>query len=236
LPDPAASEAACRRLVAIDDEIANYYSLLGWAVAVQGRYDEAREIFERAIDLDPEHGYAVPNLGYTLMAAGNPESAALYLRRNLARIRETGETQNERGAIVDLVTVMAAAGDEERTRAIVDEAERRFFGARRGAQLSLDDHAYLAQIYAAAGRFDEAEAQCGIAGTMEADDAASRFELARCCAVLGRRDCAIENTRLALEMGFDDPYLPMLVPAMNELLGDPDFMVLFAGSGLPQGR
>jgi len=32
-------------------------------------------------------------------------------------------------------------------------------------------------------------------------------------------------------MGFDDPYLPMLIPSMNGLLGDPEFMALFPVDG-----
>jgi tetratricopeptide (TPR) repeat protein/tRNA A-37 threonylcarbamoyl transferase component Bud32 len=229
LPNPAGAEDACRELIAIDDETANYHSLLGWAVAVQGRFEEGREILDRAIELDPNHPYALPNLGYVLYAAGNPDSAVLYFRRNLARMRQTGQTASELGGILDLVITLAAAGDREGVERLVEEGQTRLAEMRGEEQLTLDDHAFLAQLYAAAGRMGEAEAEFAIAESMEVDNADSQFELARACAMLGRRECAIENTKLAFEMGFDDPYLPMLIPSMHSLLGDPEYMALFPG-------
>jgi Flp pilus assembly protein TadD len=227
LPDSAATEDACRRLLAIDDEVANYHSLLGWAVAVQGRYEEAREILERALELEPEHPYALPNLGYVLVASGNPGSAVLYFRRNLDRIRRAGHTENELGGTIDLVTALSEAGDLDEVGAMVDGAERRLEEMRSGQTLSLEDHAALAQLNAVARRMGRAEDELDAALAMEVDGPNARFELARACAMVGRRECAIENTRLALEEGFDDPYLPMLIPSMHRLLGDPDFMALF---------
>ncbi len=233
LPDPQAAEAACRRLIALNPDVANYQSLLGWAVAVQGRYAEAQQILELALDLDPDHPYALPNLGYVLTAKGNSESGVLYLRRNLDRIRRQGQSQTERGAVIDLVTAMAAAGEHQQVWRLVDREERAFLDAKQDEPWTADDHAFLVQLYAAAGRMDEAHHQLELATAQPVDDAGTRFELARACAMVGRRECAIDNTRRAFERGFEDPYLPLLIPSMHGLLGDPEFMALFPGAGAP---
>ncbi len=132
-----------------------------------------------------------------------------------------------RGGVLDVAAALAASGDREQARLFVDDAVAEFEAETAGRELVLIDHAYLAQLMAAAGRFEEGEEQLAIIMAMEVDDADSRFELARSCAVLGHRECAIEETRKTLEMGFWDPYLPMLIPSMNSLLGDPEFMALF---------
>jgi eukaryotic-like serine/threonine-protein kinase len=235
LPDVVAGEDVCRKLVAIDPEVANYHSLLGWALAVQLRFDEAQDVLERALELEPEHAYALPNLGYTLMAADNPDRALFYFRQNLVRIREQNLDYAVRGGILDVATTLAATGDQEAATEFVDESIAAFETEMAGREWMLDDHAYLAQLLAAAGRFEEGEEQLAVIMAMEADDADSQLEAARSCAVLGHRECAIENTRRALEMDFADPYLPMLLPSMNSLLGDPEFMALFPTGGSEAG-
>ncbi len=227
LPNAVAAESVCRRLVGLDPEIANYHSLLGWALAVQGRYDEAQDALERALELEPEHPYAMPNLGYTLLAAGNPDRALLYFRQNLVRIREQNLSWAVRGGILDVATTLAATGDRQAATEYAAEAIADFEAEMAGREWVLADHAYLAQLLAAAGRIEEGERQLAAITSLGADDADAQLEVARSCAVLGHRECAIESTRLALEMGFADPYLPMLLPSMNSLLGDPKFMALF---------
>jgi len=233
LPNAPAAEEACRRLIAIDPEIANYYSMLGWALAVQGRYDEARAELERALEIEPEHPYAMPNLGYTLFAAGRPDQALLYLRRNLAMIRERGFTDAERGAVTDVAAVLAASGDHVLAGAFVDEAITALELEMAGGEWTAKDHAYLAQLEAAAGRFDAAGVELDAAIGLPGGDAQTQLEIAGACAVLGRRECAIERTRKAFEMRFGDPFLPMLLPVMHSLLGDPEFMALFPVNGSP---
>jgi len=231
-PNAASAEDVCRRLVDIDAEVANYHSLLGWAVAVQGRYEEAREILERAVDLDPDHGYAVPNLGLVLMAEGNPESAILYFRRSMARVRESGNAAAERSANIDLIMALAAAGDREQVRSLVDEAERGLIEDKGRDGLDFWDHSYLAQLFAAADRLGEAEEHFAFVESMaEQDNARHGFEVGRCCAMLGRRECAIEGVARALELGYPDPFQPLMDTSMNSLLGDPEFMTLFPVNG-----
>ena len=196
-------------------------------MAIQGHLDEAMDVFERALELEPEHPYALPNMGYVLAAAGRPEMALLYFRQNLALIREEKIDHAERGGILDVAAVLAAAGDTVQAREFADQAIAELEDEMVGREWSLDDHAYLAQLLAAAERFDEGEEQLVAAMNIEPDDGSSQLEVARTCAVLGHRECAIEATRKALEMELGDPYLPMLIPSMNGLLGDPEFMALF---------
>jgi tetratricopeptide (TPR) repeat protein/tRNA A-37 threonylcarbamoyl transferase component Bud32 len=230
-PDAAKAEEVGRKLVALDPEVANYHSMLGWALAVQLRFDEAREVLQRALELEPDHPYAVPNMGYTMMAAGNPSGAVLYLRRNLARIRDSGDRPGERGAVVDLAVALRAAGDPDGARAVAVAAVESFLESRGGEAPTPNDHTYLAQLHAVAGQTVEAEEQLQLARSAELTHGDDRIDLARCCALLDRRECAVEETRRAVEMGVSDPFLPMLLPAMHDLLGDPEFMALFPGHG-----
>ncbi|MEE4271139.1 MAG: protein kinase [Thermoanaerobaculales bacterium] len=226
-PDAAAAEDACRRLLEIDPEVANYHSLLGWTVAVQGRYAEAREILERAVELDPEHAYAVPNLGLILLAEGNPESAIVYFRRHLANVRGAGSSSAVRSATIDLVVTLSAAGEDEQVGGLVDEAEAALLEETGRDAWDFWDHAYMVQLYAASERFDRAEESFASALEMAVDDSYHNHEVARCCAMLGRRQCVIERTARALEMGYPDPFQPMLSTSMHGILGDPEFMALF---------
>ena len=233
-PNAALAEDSCRKLVELDPEVANYQSLFGWVLAVQGRYDEAREALEKTLDLEPEHPFAIPNLGYTLMADGNPDMAVLYFQRNLARIRNHGLVDNERGAILELAMAMAGSGQAEETRRLADEALGRLESEKAVPDWDIYDHTFASQLYAVTGRTDRADEHCGIAEGMELDNPVKCLELAGCCALLGRRECAIDNTRLAMEMGFHDPYMPMLSPPMNGLLGDPEFLALFPNRGVEE--
>jgi len=230
-PDAHAAEGVARRLVAINPDVGNYYAFLGWALAVQLRFEEAIVELERTLEFEPDHPYALPNLGYTLLAASNPGSAMLYLRRNLAMIRDQPDAQGGRGAVIDLAVAMAAAGDHDDVRSLVDTEIVRFREEKDGEPWVLDDHAYLSQLNAVAGMILDAEEQLAIAQAMEVDDADTQLELARCFALLGHRKRAIEETRKAMEMGYEDPFLPMLLPVMNSLLGDPEFMELFPTNG-----
>lgn len=230
-PNAVASEEVCRRLVEIDAEVANYHSLLGWAVAVQGRYEEARGVLERAVDLDAHHEYAVPNLGLVLMAEGNPESAVLYFRRHLAGVRPSGNVHAIRSATIDLVVALSEAGESDQVRAIVDEAENALLEEKHREEWDFWDHAYMVHLYAADGRLGDAEESFASLEAMSTDDNQSHYEVARCCAMLGRRECAIEGTGRALETGYPDPFQPMLNTSMHSLLGDPEFMALFPVEG-----
>jgi len=230
-PDSRAAEEVARKLIELSPDVANYHAFLGWSLAIQLRFDDAIEELDRTLEFEADHPYALPNMGYTLLAAGDPGSALLYLRRNLVRIRESETVGSERSAIIDLVVTLAAAGEMEQARSLADEAQALIRNETEGREWILDDHAFLAQVFAASGRTAEAEEQLAIAQTMEIDDAEARFQLARSCALLGHRECAIDGTREALEMGYGDPFLPMLLPAMNSLLGDPEFMELFPMEG-----
>lgn len=230
-PDAPAAEVAARRLIEQSPEVANYHAMLGWSLAIQLRFDEAIQQLERTLELEGDHPYALPNLGYALLAADNPGSAVLYLRRNLVRVRALGDGHNQRGAVVDLMATLAAAGDMQAARVMAEDEAAEMEKERSGQEWILDDHAFLAQIFASSGRIEEAEEQLAIAETMDVDDAETQLELARCYALLGHRERAIEETRKAMEMGYSDPFLPMLLPAMNSLLGDPDFMALFPIDG-----
>lgn len=222
-PDAEAAEEVARKLVQLDPDVPNYHSFLGWALAVQLRFDEAAAELAMTLEAEPDHPFALPNMGYVMVAGGNPASAILYLRRNLARISNSESEVGRRGAMVDLAVALSLAGETEQARRLASEAEEEIGPDVR----TLADHAFLAQMLGASGQLERAERHLAAARSVEVTDAEEAMAVAIACALLGRRECAVEGTRQALDTGFHDPYLPMLLPGLHSLLGDPEFMALF---------
>ena len=125
------------------------------------------------------------------------------------------------------MVALAAAGEQEQVDRMVDEAEATLLAEKARGAWNFWDHAFMVQLLAASGRLGEAEESFDVVMATAGDDAQFNFEVARCCAVLGRRECALERTARALEMGYPDPFQPMLTTPMHNLLGDPEFMALF---------
>ena len=138
--------------------------------------------------------------------------------------------------MIDLAVTLASVGEVEQAASLAEEVEARLEADLGGRPRSFTDHTMMAQVLAAAGRTSEAEEQLAIAMSMEVENASDRMELAESCAMLGDRECAVANTRLSLQEGYFDPFLPMLAPPLHSLFGDPEFMALFPIDGrTPEG-
>lgn len=78
--DPVAAEAAYRRAIDLDAEMAEWHVFLGHALALQGRMDDAREAYRQFEQLDPA---ALKRKRDELVAAGCPEEAVSTYWRSL---------------------------------------------------------------------------------------------------------------------------------------------------------
>jgi protein O-GlcNAc transferase len=97
-PDLAAARAGLERLVEAKEKPAEAPALAeahvdrGNALQTQGRLDEARASYARALELAPDFLAAYVNLGNVILQQGRPQEAIPYFRRALALEPEMSET------------------------------------------------------------------------------------------------------------------------------------------------
>lgn len=90
------AEAVLRRAVRVRDAAAEYN--LGTVLDRQGRTDEARERYERALAIDPFHSRALNNLGVLLDRSGRSDQAIATLQRSIQADPENAEAYSNLGS------------------------------------------------------------------------------------------------------------------------------------------
>lgn len=90
------AEAVLRRAVRVRDAAAEYN--LGTVLDRQGRTDEARERYERALAIDPFHSRALNNLGVLLDRSGRSDLAIATLQRSVQANPENAEAYSNLGS------------------------------------------------------------------------------------------------------------------------------------------
>ncbi len=76
----AKSLAALEKVIASSPSAEAFYQF-GLACDVEGRYADAVDAYEKAIELDPDHHPAIFRLGYACILAGDPEAAMGHYKR-----------------------------------------------------------------------------------------------------------------------------------------------------------
>jgi tetratricopeptide (TPR) repeat protein len=95
LGDYLATEAQCRRALAVKPDHAYACKGLGLALARLGRVDEGVQSLERAIALAPQWGDSYWDLGVALLEAGRPDEALQVVERGETAV--PAETKRFRG-------------------------------------------------------------------------------------------------------------------------------------------
>jgi tetratricopeptide (TPR) repeat protein len=78
---PADAENVALRMIAESPEDPMARFRLGWTRVAQRRFAEAEEPLRRAVEIDPLHPYALPNLAHVLLANGSHEEAIPIYRQ-----------------------------------------------------------------------------------------------------------------------------------------------------------
>jgi tetratricopeptide (TPR) repeat protein len=143
---PQQAEAAARQLLASGDHAAAR-DLLGIALSQQGRIEEARAEFERAVRLAPDSASAQQHLARTLLQLDRPDGARDVLR-TAAKLGPL-----ERDLAFELAAMEAARGNPEAAEAQLLSVTERFASVR-----ALLD---LARLEARRGANSEAFAHLG---------------------------------------------------------------------------
>ncbi|MGB6866019.1 MAG: hypothetical protein WBE11_10040, partial [Candidatus Aminicenantaceae bacterium] len=63
------------------------------------------------------------------------------------------------------------------------------------------------------------------------NDPNSMMNLAEYYALSGKKELAIETLKKAFELGYSDPYFPMIIPAFQSIRFEPEFKALFGVKG-----
>ncbi len=228
LKDPAAAEAVARRLVALSPGSPGGRSFLGYTLAVREKFADAEAELRKALAVEPDHAYAMPNLAHVLFAAGKPAEAVPYYERMLVLVKERRLTGTPEWDAVALALALRGAGRPREAALVANDARdalRKTLGPKppsAGQWLALAAHAELA------GDRPRAESCLtrALAGGRPKDPD-TLMDLAEVYALLGRTAPAVAAVRDAMAAGYSDPFFPVILPELQILRGDPAFRAIF---------
>ena len=223
--DAPAAEAAAKRLVELAPSLANSHSYLGYSLAVQEKFGEAETELRKALEIEPDHLFALPNLGHVLFAEGKAAAAVPYYRRVVSFDKE----RKSEGTIVWDSLGLALA---QRDAGLTTEAAETLRDIRAGLEKATSgpapdpaDWIALGALEAIAG--ERAKACLKKVRPAELKDANTLCDLAELYALLGRPAEAIESVKKCLAAGFSDPFFPVILPEFRSIRKNPDFRALF---------
>jgi tetratricopeptide (TPR) repeat protein len=143
--DPSETVEAVSTALQLDPLSLPINSLLGDALSRSRRYGEARQQFERVLDLDPEFRVAEEGLAMTHLATGGVEEAIRILEQIPRRTGDRFKAAGLRGL------VYAIAGREHDARRMLQMLEE-----RRSVEPDVSLHVDFAVIHTALGEIDAA--------------------------------------------------------------------------------
>jgi tetratricopeptide (TPR) repeat protein len=225
--DPRAAEGIARRLIALAPEIAYCHHFLGYSLAAQGRYEEALEAYRKTIEIEPNHAYGRPNMAHLLIVTERPEDAIEHYREVRVLVSQGQIHGTYVSSSLDLAIASKFAGDEERTKRVVEEGKEVHLETMEETGPNAQLLVVLALLDAVGGDIDAAEESVKKALELGINDPYSTMNLAEYYALIGKKDRAIETLKKAFDMGYSDPYFPMIIPAFQPIRFEPEFRAVF---------
>jgi tetratricopeptide (TPR) repeat protein len=125
-----------KQAIVLDPLRANSYSAMGYLLYVAGRYDEAQDALQKALDLNPQAPLVHLNLGKILLAEGRPQQA----------LAEMEKEPTEWARLIGQVLVYHALGRERDSNTAL---------AVLVAKYDADSAFQIAQAYAYRGESDK---------------------------------------------------------------------------------
>ena len=229
--DAQASESAARRMVELAPALANSHNFLGYSLAVQEKFGEAEKEIRKALEIEPDHPYALPNLGHVLFAMGRASEAVPFYQRvvDLVKKRKTGSTLLWDS--ISLAIALLESGQKMEARNLAADIRgdlQRDLGGKEG---SAGDWIALGALEAVFGAPDKSEACLNKIRPAEIKDANTMMELAELYALVGRPGPAIAYLKKSLASGFTDPLFPVILPEFRSIRKLPEFRALFKLGG-----
>jgi eukaryotic-like serine/threonine-protein kinase len=226
--DIRAAEATARRYVALAPDFAGSHSYLGYALAVQEKFPEAERELKKAVELEPGHPYALPNLAHTLLASGKAAEAVPYYRKVAELGPAGGMAGDPEVNAFDLAVALKEAGSLEDAGEVAAEARASVLKNHGpGTRDEKGFYPLLGQLCVIAGKRDEARAYLNMALSALAGDPQAFGDLAGLYAQLGEAGPAVELLKKGLEQGSADPFFPVILPDFLPIRKSPEFRALF---------
>jgi len=225
--DPAATVGVGRRLVDLSPGLANPHSLLGFSLAIRESFDEAAQELRKALEIEPDHPYALANLGHVLYASGKAAEAVPVYRRVVELSKQDRLGGVPEWDMVGLALALRDSGSTAEAAKIAAEGRESVVQRRTGKPAGPDDWILLGALAAAAG---ESARAAGFLTEVKADgikDPNSLMDLAELNALLGRDAAALVFIKRSMAAGFSDPFFPIILPEFRSLRGNPGFRALF---------
>jgi len=225
--DITGAEATARRIVAMASGLANSHSYLGYTLAVQDKFPEAEKELKMALELEPGHPYALPNLAHTLLAAGKAAEAAVYYRKVVELGRQGRMIGDPEVNAFDLAVALREAGNRDEAQKIATEARAALLEKHRTGAESRQHYALLGKLSVVLGKVAEARGYLNKARDATAGSPGALLDLAGLYAYLGQEEPAVAALKKALELGLSDPFFPVILPDYWPIRNDPGFRALF---------
>ncbi|MEN6406216.1 MAG: tetratricopeptide repeat protein [Thermoguttaceae bacterium] len=194
-------ETHARRSLACTSQNYRAHTMLGNALARQGRTNEAVAEFQRALAIQPDFADASYNLGVAAAAQGRPDRAIFYYRKAIAASPDHANAHNNLGA------ALMQFGR-------IDEAMKH-------CQAALQANPELSEAYFNLGnamfiyrRLDKAEASYRKALVIRPNYAEAWYNLGLVCEQQGRLDLAAASFRDAIRLR---PNFREALASLNEL-------------------
>ncbi|HLN51588.1 MAG TPA: adenylate/guanylate cyclase domain-containing protein [Thermoplasmata archaeon] len=213
------AETEFRKAISLNPSNVTATQFLGLLFMAVERYDEAKEVFRRAIQLDPGGGFQ-RLLAWAELNSGNFDPAIDYMQGELDR------TPTSQNAHIYLGLFNAYAG---RPADALREADWPLTDPDGDEQF---DHALLAALV---GRPDEARMVAAEAERGDSKSYTSAAHLAMLYAVLGETDKALALVEKDTREGDQILWLFQRGPYFDSIRNDPRFVACLRTLGLPTG-
>jgi eukaryotic-like serine/threonine-protein kinase len=219
LGDLDAALAICRQQLSYDDQQQYAYDKLGWALLGKGDLAQAREAFQKAIDIDPRATLDLSRLGHVYRLEGRYREAV----ETFLRIPPIDPA--ERSAYYDAGVASRLLGDERAARSHFLRyrrlIERQIEKESRKASLHLELAIALSRLGDNAGAASAAQQAMAI-------DPNQHFEYAGFLSLEGRSAEAIDELQRAVDRGFRDFVWMKIHEDLEPLAAAPKFQALVA--------
>jgi len=226
--DPVGAEQAARRVVALGPEIAIHHHWLGYAIAAQGRFDEAVEAYQKVLSIEAQHPWGLPNIAYILLAAGRAEESVPYFEEIRELVKQGRMQGHYPTSCFDLALALRESGDSETAKKVAEQGimdlQEEVGEIWKAAWVPL----MMAKLEMAAGKTEEVDKYLKQADSLGFKDQGAYVYLAEVYALAGREDEAIDTLKQVLESGYHDPYFLQIYPAFQALQNDQKFRSLFS--------
>ena len=225
--DIRAAEATARKIAALAPDLANSYSVLGFSLAAQEKFEEAEKALRKAVELEPRHPYALPNLAHMLLVSGKASEAVPFYRKVIELGSAGGMAGHPAKNAFDLALALRQAGKREEANRVVAEGRALMLKELGTAKPDASESLMLAELSAFLGKRSEAQAYLRGGLAADGEDRYILLYAAEVYATLGQASQAVETLKKALERGYPDPYFPVIMPDFLPIRKNPDFRALF---------